>query len=73
MNIISTVFGIVGLILLLLVIIPILGAIGSWIALILAIIGLILGVFSSKKTGRNLNAIVILIALLRLWIGGGII
>lgn len=73
MNILSTIFGIVGLILLILVIIPVLGAIGSWLALVVAIMGLILGAFSRKKTGRNLNIIVILIALLRLWIGGGII
>lgn len=73
MNIISTILGVVGLILLVLVILPILGAIGSWIALVVSIVGLLFGVFSRKNSGRNLNIVVIIIAVLRLWIGGGII
>ncbi len=74
MNILSKIVGIVGLILLIvLLIFPVLGAVGSWIALPIGIFGLILGAFSRKSSGRTLNIVLIIIALVRLWLGGGVV
>ncbi len=74
MNIISTIFGIVGLILFVLTMFfPLLGAIGSWICLPIGILGLIFGAFSSKKSGRNINIVLIILSVFRLWLGGGIL
>ncbi len=74
MNILAKIFGIVGLIILIVFLIfPVVGAIGSWIALLLGIFGLILGAFSRKSSGRTLNIVVIVIALVRLLLGGGLV
>lgn len=52
--------------------IPLLGMV-NWIVLPLAIIGLIIGIFSRNTGGLILNGIVILVAALRLIVGGGIL
>ena len=52
--------------------IPLLGIV-NWIVLPLAIIGLIIGIFSRNTGGLILNGIVILVAALRLIVGGGIL
>ncbi len=73
MNIFSTIFGVVGLVLFVLTMFfPILGAIGSWISLPIGILGLIFGAFSRKKSGRNINIVLIILTVFRLWLGGGI-
>jgi hypothetical protein len=64
----------VGLISLLIVIpaqIPLLGW-GNWLALPLIVIGIIIGALSSKNGGRNFCLVVLLIAAVRLMLGGGI-
>ncbi len=74
MNVISKLIGIIGLIILVVFLIfPVLGALSSWLALILGIVGLILGAFSSKDTGRTINIVVIIIALVRIFLGGGVL
>ncbi|KAA9339663.1 hypothetical protein F0P96_03350 [Hymenobacter busanensis] len=72
MNIISTLWGIVVLLLAVLALFPLLGW-ANWFILILAVIGLIIGAFGKRRTGLILNGVAILIACLRLFIGGGII
>ncbi len=74
LNLVSIITGLVALVLLILLFIfPVLGAIGSWIALPIAGVGAALGALSSSNGGRNFNIAILLIALLRLWIGGGIL
>ncbi|WP_229684876.1 hypothetical protein [Deinococcus roseus] len=73
MNLLSIVFGIVAAIGLLVGLIPLLGWVNWFITLPLGIIGLILGTISSSATGRNLNIVILILAALRLFLGGGII
>lgn len=72
MNFISLVWGIITLLLALICLIPFLGW-GNWGVIVLAIIGAIIGAFSSKKGGLYLNVIALLLAFFRLLFGGGII
>lgn len=71
-NTISLVIGVLALILVVLAFIPLLGAL-NWIIVPMAVVGLAFGAVSDKKSGRNLNLVVIGIGVIRLWIGGGII
>jgi TRAP-type mannitol/chloroaromatic compound transport system permease small subunit len=71
MNIISKIIGIIALVGMLISLIPFLGIL-NWGVLPLAIIGLIIGVFSKNTSGLILNGIVILVAAFRLFVGGGI-
>ena len=52
--------------------IPFLGW-GNWVALPLIVLGVIIGALSSSNGGRNFCLVVLLIASVRLIIGGGII
>lgn len=72
MNLISIVIGIVALIAAVLAFIPLLGW-ANWVIIPFAVIGLVFGIFSDANSGRNLNIVVIVIGVIRLWIGGGII
>lgn len=71
-NFISTFWGIVTLISALICLIPLLGW-GNWIVIPMAIIGVIIGAISSKKSGMYLNIVALLLAFFRLIFGGGII
>jgi len=71
MNVISYIFGIIALIIMVVGLVPFLGFL-NWIVVILAGIGLLFGSLSKDTDGRNLNAIVIIISVIRLWLGGGI-
>lgn len=74
MNAISILVGVVALLLVILTaIVPILGAIGAWLALGLALLGLVLGLIAAKNNGRNVNIVAIVAAVLRLMLGGGIL
>lgn len=74
MNAISILVGVVALLLVILTaIVPILGAIGAWLALGLALLGLVLGLIAVKNNGRNVNIVAIVAAVLRLMLGGGIL
>ncbi|GAA4387420.1 hypothetical protein [Hymenobacter koreensis] len=72
MNVISTIWGVVVLLLTILALFPFLGW-ANWFILVLAVIGVIIGAFGKQKTGLILNGIAIVIASIRLIIGGGII
>jgi uncharacterized membrane protein YjjP (DUF1212 family) len=71
-NIASLIIGFVALICAVVAFIPLLG-IGEWLVLMLAIIGAGIGMISRGTAGRNLNLFVILVAVLRLMLGGGIL
>lgn len=70
-NLVSIVIGVAALISALVAFVPLLGWL-NWLVIPLAIVGLAFGVVSSGRAGRNLNLVVIGIAVLRLMIGGGI-
>ena len=70
-NLISLIIGFVALILAIVAFIPLLGW-ANWLIIPLAIIGAVVGMFSSGTAGRNLNLVVIVIGIVRLMLGGGI-
>lgn len=70
LNLLSYLFGIISLVIVIPSTIPLLGW-GNWLALPLIVIGVILGALSSKDGGRNFCLIILLIAAVRLSIGGG--
>ena len=72
LNILSFLFGLVSLVIVIPATIPFLGAL-NWLALPLIVIGIIVGQLSSSNSGRNFNLIVLLIAVIRLSLGGGIL
>ena len=69
-NIVSILIGLVALLFAVPGVIPLLGWL-NWVAIPIALVGTLVGVISSKTGGRNLNLIVILIAIVRLSLGGG--
>lgn len=71
LNLFSILFGIVSLVIVIPATIPFLGW-ANWFALPLIVIGVVLGQMSSSNSGRNFNLIVLLIAAVRLTLGGGI-
>jgi hypothetical protein len=72
MNLISTLIGIVALVAALVAFIPLLGWL-NWLVIPVAVIGLVIGLLSDKTTGRNVNLVVVVLATLRLFIGGGLL
>ena len=72
MNVISIIIGVVALVVALVGFFPLLGII-NWLAIPIAVVGLIVGLFDTRKGGRNLNAIVIVFSAIRLFLGGGIL
>jgi hypothetical protein len=71
-NIISILIGLFALLLLIPAFIPLLGW-ANWIIIPIAVVGLAIGAMSDRTSGRNLNAVVILVGVGRLMLGGGII
>lgn len=71
LNIISLVIGVVSLIFGIVAFLPIVG-LAWWVIIPFAMVGLLFGVFSDRKSGRNLNLVVILIGILRLSLTGGL-
>ena len=71
MNVVSKIIGIIALIVMLIGLIPLLGWL-NWIVIPLALIGLIIGIFSKNTGGLLLNGIVLIVSALRLIVGGGI-
>jgi hypothetical protein len=72
MNAISAFIGIVALIAALIAFIPLLGWL-NWLVIPVVAVGLVLGLLSDKTTGRNINLAVLMIAMFRLFLGGGIL
>lgn len=74
MNLISIFIGLAAFLLLIVtLIIPVVGALGAWISLVIALVGLVVGMLARQTNGRNINIVVIVIAVLRLALGGGFI
>lgn len=72
LNLVSIVFGLFALLFVIPGILPILGAL-NWLALPVAVLGAGIGVLSSHNTGRNLNLFILVVAVIRLSLGGGIL
>ena len=70
-NVISILIGVFALLLAIPAFLPFLGW-ANWLVLPIAIVGLVFGILSSHRSGRNLNILVILIGVGRLMLGGGI-
>ena len=71
LNIVSIIIGVVALLFAIPAFLPIL-ALAYYLIIPLAIIGAGIGAMSQGNAGRNLNLVVVLICVLRLWLGGGI-
>ncbi|MFN3945724.1 MAG: hypothetical protein ACK4K7_12430 [Allosphingosinicella sp.] len=72
LNLVSLIIGAVAAILAVFAFFPLLGW-ANWFIIPLAMIGALFGFLSRGTAGRNLNLLVILIAVVRLSLGGGII
>jgi hypothetical protein len=72
LNVLAYLIGLISLVIVIPAQIPLLGW-ANWVALPLIVIGIIVGALSSKDGGRNFCLVVLLIAAVRLMIGGGII
>ena len=72
LDILSILFGIVSLVIVIPATIPLLGW-ANWFALPLIVVGILIGQMSSSNGGRNFCIVVLLIAAIRLSLGGGII
>ena len=72
LNLVSLVIGVVPLLLAIIAFSPLLGW-ANWLIIPLAMIGALVGFLSGSTSGRNLNLVVILIGVVRLFLGGGIL
>jgi hypothetical protein len=72
MNLLSTIIGIMALIIALVGFLPLLGWL-NWFAIPVAVVGLVLGLLSRETSGRNVNLVVLALAIVRLALGGGIL
>ncbi len=72
MNVISIIIGVVALVLALVGFIPGLGIV-NYLAIPTALVGLIVGLFDTRKSGRNFNVIVMIFSAIRLSLGGFIL
>lgn len=71
LNALAYLIGLVSLVIVIPAQLPLLGA-ANWIALPVIVLGVVVGALSSKDGGRNFCLIVLLIAAVRLMLGGGI-
>lgn len=71
LNIASLLIGLLAIPWVLLAVLPLVGAL-NWLIIPWALLGLFLGALSRGTAGRNLNLVVLLVAIVRLWIGGGL-
>lgn len=72
LNLLSFLAGLIAAVLALVGLIPLLGWV-NWLMLPLAFIGLVLGALSSSNGGRNFNIVILIVGVVRLWLGGGIL
>ena len=72
MNVLSTIIGLMALIIALVGFIPLLGWL-NWFAIPLGVVGLVVGLMSRETSGRNINLVVLALAVVRLALGGGIL
>ena len=72
MNAVSIIFGVIALLGALVGFIPLLGWI-NWLIIPLAVVGLVCGLIARENGGRNVNIVVLVLAVVRLSLGGGIL
>ena len=72
LNLLSILLGLLSLVIVIPATIPLLGW-ANWLALPLIVLGVVVGQVSSTNGGRNFCLVVLLIAAIRLSIGGGLI
>jgi len=72
LNLISLAIGAIAIIPLLLALVPFFGWM-NWFLLPLPVVGLIIGTLSRGNAGRNLNLVVLIVAIVRLAMGHGFI
>lgn len=72
LNILSILTGLLSLVIVIPSQIPLLGW-GNWLALPLIAVGVVLGQLSRSNAGRNFCLVVLLIAVVRLILGGGVV
>jgi hypothetical protein len=72
MNVMSVIIGLIALIIALVGFIPLLGWL-NWFVIPGAVVGLVLGLMSKQTSGRNINLVVLTLAIIRLALGGGIL
>lgn len=70
LNILSILIGLLSLVIVIPAQIPLLGW-ANWIALPFVVLGIVLGQLSSKNGGRNFCLVVLGLAAIRLFLGGG--
>lgn len=71
LNVLSILVGLVALLFALPGIVPLLGIL-NWIAIPVGVVGAAIGGLSSKNAGRNFNLLILIVAVLRLMLGGGL-
>lgn len=71
LNIVSLIIGVVALVLVVPAFLPLLGW-ANWLIIPLALVGAGVGIASRKTSGRNLNLFVLIVAIVRLMLGGGL-
>jgi hypothetical protein len=71
-NLVSLIIGFVALVCAVVAFIPFLGW-ANWLIIPIAVIGAGIGMISRGTAGRNLNLFVILVAIVRLMLGGGLL
>jgi hypothetical protein len=71
LNALSILTGLISLLIVIPSQIPLLGW-GNWLALPLVAVGIVLGALSSNNGGRNFCLVILLVASVRLMLGGGI-
>jgi hypothetical protein len=72
MNVLSIIIGLMALSIALVGFIPLLGWL-NWFVIPGAVVGLVLGLMSKETSGRNINMVVLALAIIRLALGGGIL
>ena len=72
MNIASKIIGAIALIIMIVGLVPLLGGL-NWVAIPIATLGLIVGIFSRNTGGLILSGIILIFSALRLMAGGGIL
>lgn len=71
LNIVSILFGLLAIPFALAGLIPFFNLL-NWVAIPIALGGVVIGVLSRRTSGRNLNIVVLVVAFIRLALGGGI-
>ena len=71
LNIFSILIGLFAALFLIPGLVPLFGWI-QYATITIAVVGLLVGMVSSRNTGRNLNIVILVVAVLRLMLGGGL-